>query len=99
MGFEGFMSVWTVDTWKIKPGREDHFLKHCGALSPDKLVLFRDLDEEGLFWSPEKWKSQENLEAWRTGSTYQAAVAQIEGDVSKHSTHVMDEVPGFPSRR
>ena len=39
------MSVWTVDTWKVRGGREDHFLKHCDALGPNKLVLFRDLDE------------------------------------------------------
>ena len=93
------MSVWTVDTWKVIPGREGHFLKHCGALSPDKLVLYRDLDEQGLFWSPEKWESREKLEAWRTGSRYKSAIAEVEGDVSEHSTHVMDEVPGFASRR
>lgn len=93
------MSVWTVDTWKIKRGREGHFLKHCGALSPDKLVLFRDLDEESLFWSPAKWTSREELEAWRTGSTYKSVLANVEADVSEHVTHVMDEVPGFPSRR
>ncbi len=93
------MSVWTVDTWKITPGSEDHFLKHCGALSPDKLVLFRELDEQSLFWSPAKWTSREELEAWRIGSTYKSALAKIEADVSEHFTHVMDEVPGFPSRR
>ena len=37
------MSIWTVDTWRIKAGREEHFLKHCDALSADKLILFRDL--------------------------------------------------------
>jgi len=93
------MSVWTVDTWKVRGGREDHFLKHCDALGPNKLVLFRDLDEQGLFWSPEKWESREKLEAWRTGNTYKSALAQIETDVSEHLTHVMEEVPGFPSRR
>ena len=89
------MSVWTVDTWRIKPGRDGHFLKLCGALAPSKLVLFRDLDEQGLFWSPEKWESREKLEAWRTASAYKSAVSQIEADVSEHFTHVMDEVPGF----
>jgi hypothetical protein len=76
------MSVWTVDTWKIKPSSEEHFLKHCGALSPDKLVLFRDLDEQSLFWSAAKWTSREELEAWRMGSTYKSALAKIEPDVS-----------------
>jgi len=93
------MSVWTVDTWKIKPGNEDHFLRHCDALSPDKLVLFRDLDEQSLFWSPAKWTNREEVEAWRTGSTYMSVLAIIEADVSEHFTHVMDEVPGFRSRR
>ncbi len=76
-----------------------HFLKHCGALSPDKLVLFRDLEEQRLFWSPAKWKSREELEAWRMGSTYKSALAKIEADVSEHFTHIMDDVRGFPSLR
>ena len=46
------MPVWTVDTWKVKPGREPHFLQNCGALSPAALTLFRDLEKPGFFWSP-----------------------------------------------
>jgi heme-degrading monooxygenase HmoA len=93
------MAVWTVDTWKVKPGREAHFLKHCEGLSPVKLVLFRDLDQQGLFWSPEKWESRESLESWRKGDLFRSAAAQVEEDVSEHSTHLMEEVPGFSARR
>jgi len=93
------MSILTVDTWKLRSGRESHFLQHCGALSPEKLVLFRDLEEQSLFWSPEKWESRATLEAWKTGSAYKSAVAQVEVHVAEHFTHVMEEVPGFPSRR
>jgi hypothetical protein len=41
----------------------------------------------------------EKLEAWRIGSRYKSAMAEVEGDVSEHSTHVMDKVRGFASRR
>ena len=93
------MAVWTVDTWKVKPGKETHFLSHSTALSPDRLVLFRDLEEQGLFWSPEKWESREVLESWRKGSIFKSAEAEVQEDVSEHFTHLMEDVPGFSSRR
>ena len=93
------MAVWTVDTWQIKSGREVHFLKHCSALSPGQLVLFRDLEREGLFWSPEKWESREALEAWRKGNYFRFAQAQVQEDTLEHFTHIMESVPGFESRR
>lgn len=93
------MSVWTVDTWKVRPGKEDHFLGHCSALSPDKLVIFRDLLEQGMFWSPEEWESREALEAWREGNTFRSAEEQMQEDVSEHFTHLMEAVPGFSPRR
>jgi hypothetical protein len=88
--------VCTVDTWRIRPGTEAHFLGHCGALNPSLLALYRDLEEPGLFWSPAKWKSLEELNEWRTSAPFRAAVRALEEDLLDHQTHVMTEVPGFP---
>ena len=93
------MAVWTVDTWRIKPGRESHFLQNCKLLSPGPLVLFRDLDNLALFWSPEKWENREALDAWRSGDAYRSALVILKRDVVDHVTHVMQDVPGFPPRR
>jgi len=90
------MPVWTVDTWRVRPGREDHFLAHCQALSPEPLILYRDLEEPGLFWSPAKWESPEGLKQWRATAEYDAALRSLEEDVLEHRTHVMADVPGFP---
>ncbi len=89
-------SVWTVDTWRVRPGREQHFLDHCGALNPDRLILYRDLEAPGLFWSPAKWESREALIRWRASAEYLASVRSLEDDVLDHQTHVMMDVPGFP---
>ena len=93
------MAVWTVDTWKIKAGKEPHFLQCCAPLSPVGLVLFQDLLEPSLFWSPEKWESEEALQTWREGDTYLSAFQAIKDDVMEHSTHRMKDVAGFPPRR
>jgi hypothetical protein len=93
------MAVWTVDAWQIKPGTEAHFLGNCGPLSPGRLVLFRDLEKQGLFWSPEKWGSRDALETWRKGSSFRWAAAQVEEDVLRHVTHIMEDVPGFEPPR
>ena len=55
------MPIWTVDTWKIRPGAESHFFQPCSALSPEPLTLFRDLEKPGLFWSPAGWESRDTL--------------------------------------
>jgi hypothetical protein len=88
--------VWTVETWRVRPGSEPHFLDHCRALNPDPLILYRDVEEPGLFWSPTKWESREALVRWRASAEYLAAVGSLEGDVLDHQTHVMMDVPGFP---
>jgi quinol monooxygenase YgiN len=93
------MAIWTVDTWQVKPGRTTHFLEHCGPLSPAGLVLFRDLEKQDLFWSPQKWENREALEAWRNGSVFRSAAAQVKEDVSEQFTHLMEDVPGFAPRR
>jgi heme-degrading monooxygenase HmoA len=90
--------VWTVDTWRVRPGREPHFLERCGALSPEALILYRDVEEPGLFWSPAKWESQEALGRWRASAQYTDTVRSLEDDVLDHQTHVMVEAPGFPPR-
>jgi hypothetical protein len=92
------MPVWTVDTWRVKPGTEAHFLSHCAALSPDPLILYRDLEEPGLFWSPAKWEGLQGLNEWRAGDRYSAAVRSLEEDILDHRTHVMTDVPGFPPK-
>lgn len=92
------MAVWTVDTWRIRPGRESHFLQNCNALSPKSLVLFRDLDDPNRFWSPEKWESRKALAAWRGGNAYRSALAILKEDAFDHVAHVMQDVPGFPPR-
>jgi antibiotic biosynthesis monooxygenase len=90
--------VWTVDTWRVRPGREQHFLDRCQALSPDPLILYRDAEEPALFWSPAKWESREALKRWRDSAQYLAAVRSLEDDVEDHQTHVMMNVPGFLPR-
>jgi hypothetical protein len=87
--------VWTVDRWRVRPERERDFLDRCPALAPDQLILYGDVDEPGLFWSPAKWESRETLRRWRASARYLAAVGSIEDDVLDHRTHVMTGVPGF----
>ena len=87
--------MWTVDTWRVRPGREDHFLSHCRALAPDPLILYRDLEETELYWSPAKWESLDQLKEWRSSAHYGAAARSVEADVSDQQTHVMGDVPGF----
>jgi heme-degrading monooxygenase HmoA len=90
------MALWTVDTWRVAPGNEGHFLEHCVALSPDRLILYRDLDEEGLFWSPAKWESLEALRTWRSSEQYASAIRLLSDDVIDHESHLMTDVPGLP---
>jgi hypothetical protein len=92
------VSIWTVDTWRVAPGREAHFLEHCGKLSPDDLILYRDVNEEGIFWSPAKWASLEALMKWRDSGEYASAVRLVAEDVIDHEIHVMTEVAGFGPR-
>jgi quinol monooxygenase YgiN len=91
-------AVWTVDTWRVRPGRERHFLDHCRALTPGPLILYSDVEEPGLFWSPAKWESREALRRWRASAKYLAAVASIDDDLLDHQTNVMMDVPGFVPR-
>jgi len=89
------MSIWTVDTWRVAPGREAHFLDHCAGLSPDRLILYRDVEEEGLFWSPAKWDSLEALREWRASDPYSSGIRLLRDDIIEHQAHVMTDVPGF----
>ncbi len=93
------MPIWTVDTWKLKPGREPHFLQNCSALSPVPLTLFRDLEKSGFFWSPAKWESRDTLNEWRTSARYSTALSVVKDDILDQVTHLTEEVPEFPSRR
>lgn len=93
------MPVWTVDTSKVKPGREPHFLQNCGALSPAALTLFRDLEKPGFFWSPATWEGRDMLDEWRKSDRYRAALSVVKEDVLKHVTHLMENVPEFPPQR
>lgn len=93
------MPVWTVDTWKVRPGRESHFLQNCGALSPAALTLFKDLEKPGFFWSPAKWENSDTLNDWRTSANYKAAVSLITDDILEHATHLMESVPEFQPQR
>jgi heme-degrading monooxygenase HmoA len=88
-------AVWTVDIWRVRPGREQQFLDLCQALSPGDLILYRDVEERELFWSPAKWESEEALKRWRASSQYLTAVRSPEATVLDHQTHVMIDVPGF----
>ena len=84
------MPIWTVDTWKIRPGAESHFLQHCSALSPEPLTLFRDLEKPGLFWSPARWESRDTLNEWRRSVRYNTALFVVKEDVLEHVTHLME---------
>lgn len=73
-------------------GREDHFLEYCRDLVPDDLTLFRDLDVEGLFWSPTRWESREELEDWWDDTRYATALENMADDVIEPQTHVTSAV-------
>jgi hypothetical protein len=89
------MAIWTVDTWHLKPGSEAHFLGLCGEMNPSPLVLYRDLEEPGIFWSPAKWESLEALREWRSGEAYDRVVLSLADDIVDHESHIMTEVPEF----
>jgi hypothetical protein len=89
------MAIWTVETWRVAPEREAHFLGRCSGLSPGGLILYRDLEEEGLFWSPAKWEDMEALGRWHATRHYRSVLRELEDDVVEHQIHVMTDVPGF----
>jgi heme-degrading monooxygenase HmoA len=93
------LPIWTVDTWKVKPGRESHFLQHCRTLNPGALTLFRDLEKPVFFWSPAMWECEDRLNEWRTSDRYHAALSVVKADVLEHVTHLMENIPEFPPRR
>lgn len=90
------MTIWTVDIWQIRSGRESHFLDRCSDLSPGHLILYRDLNDAARFWSPARWEGPETLAEWRGSEAYAAALTSIAEDVGDHQGHVMAAVPGFP---
>ena len=58
------MSVWTVDTRKIKLGREGRFLKHCCALTPTISFSFATLTSKVSFGSQRSGRVERS---WRHG--------------------------------
>ena len=90
------MAIWTVETWRVAPSREDHFLAHCAGLNPERLVLYRDTEEEGLFWSPAKWEDLDALKRWQDSEEYRSVLRVLEDDVVDHRVHVMTEVTDPP---
>ena len=89
------MPLWTVDIFKIRPGRELHFLENCRGLARGSLTIFRDLENPQLFWSPAKWESRESLDQWRHGDRYTAVLHALDADIFERSTHLMESVRGF----
>jgi hypothetical protein len=89
------LPIWTVDTWIVKPEKEAHFLGNCGALSPGRMTVFRDLEKASFFWSPAKWDNRDALDEWRMNSRYSAGLALVAEDVFEHTTHVMESIPEF----
>jgi hypothetical protein len=89
------MAIWTVDTWRVAPARESHFLRHCRGLTPESLILYRDVEDEGLFWSPAKWASLKALREWRSCEAYISVLRVLNDDVIDHQSHIMTDVPGF----
>jgi hypothetical protein len=90
--------IWTVDTWIVKPEREAHFLRNCGALGPGKMTVYRDVEKVSFFWSPAKWDNRGALDEWRTSDRYNAGLALLADDVLEHKTHLMESVPEFPPK-
>jgi len=81
------MALWTVDTWTVRPGEEEVFIRELQSHLPAASRLFRDLEKSSTFWCPRQWDDRATMDAW-----HEEIVAGLGALVVTSSTHVMESL-------
>jgi heme-degrading monooxygenase HmoA len=93
------MTVWTQGTWKIRPGREDEFVRQwrdLARLALDKFDVttpprfLRDRDDPSVFLSFGAWDNEETVARFR--ELIAPHVAAMDELLETFETRTLDEV-------
>ncbi len=92
------MSVYTLATWRTKPGHEDDFVaawqgladRTKAAFPHASAVLLRDRDDPSLFVSFGPWDSPEEVAEWRSSSAFVDSVAELREHLDGMEPHTLD---------
>ncbi len=103
--------VYTLGTWRVKPGQEAEFIAGWKALGeifselpnpPGTGTLLQSVSDPQLFYSFGPWKRREDVEAMRSDPRAQAGIQRLM-DLCTEATpgtfRVVAEVPAGPSQR
>jgi heme-degrading monooxygenase HmoA len=81
------MNYWILDSWLVRPGREEEFIAACTDLMqwtmqevPGKVgsvPLYRDFQQSNRFFCPMAWESVEAIAAWRANQGYHSRIEQL----------------------
>jgi len=93
------MSVFTLGIWTVNDGREDDFVHAWRDLAertkedfPDATAtLLRDRDQQNRFVSFGPWESLDQIEQWRSSTTFQTGVAKIRELVDDFVPFTLDQ--------
>ena len=69
-------SHYTHTTWRVKPGREDEFIRRWSEW-PAPALLLRDLERAETFVSFGPWESAAVVRNWRALEGYQQRVVRL----------------------
>jgi heme-degrading monooxygenase HmoA len=94
------VAVYTVGLWRVKTGEEDAFVSAWRELATRtasdfpgaSAVLLQDRDTPGLFVSSGPWESLEQIESWRSSTTFTAGVEAIGSHLVSFEPHTMNPV-------
>jgi hypothetical protein len=81
------VALWTVDSWTVRPGEEDVFIRELRSHLPAASRLFRDLEKPSTFWCPRQWDDRLTMDAW-----HREVGAGLEELVVTSSTHIMQSL-------
>jgi heme-degrading monooxygenase HmoA len=94
------MAIFTLGIWTVKPGQEDDFVRAWRELADrtksdfpnETATLVRDREQPNLFISFGPWDSLEQIEKWRSSTTFQEGVGKIRELLDDFEPHTMDLV-------
>lgn len=100
-------TVYTLGMWRVKPGKEDEFVKAWKALAkafielpnpPGRGTLIRSTTDPQLFYSFGPWKRRDDVEAMRANERAQAAIQRVVSLCSEASPGTFTVVTEAPAR-
>lgn len=95
------MKYWILDSWLVRPGREEEFVAAWTDLIewtmqqvPGKVrgvPLYRDAQQRNRFFCPMVWESAEAITAWRASQGYQSRIERIEPLCAEREARTLEE--------